>query len=125
MRAGKKLSALSIIGGDNKMTRGTTPTYIIKMDDSVDCSTITKVYVSFYQQQANYNDHLLTKSDGVINPANHTVSVTLSQEDTLGFNEGTIQIQVRGAFSNDVVFASSIVTDTVYNVLYEEVITNE
>lgn len=106
------------------MTRGTTPTYVIKMDGSVDSSAITKVYVSFYQQQQNYSDHLLTK-DGIVDTTNNTVSVLLTQEETLEFNEGTVQIQVRGIFSNNVVFASSIVNDAVYNVLCEDVITNE
>lgn len=106
------------------MTRGTTPTYVIKLEDTVDCSSMTQVYISFYQQQQNYADHLLTKT-GSINAENHTVSVMLSQEETLEFNEGSVQIQIRGIFSNNVVFASNIVNDTVYNVLYQEVITNE
>jgi hypothetical protein len=51
-----------------------------------------------------------------------SVSFYLTQSDTLSFEEGSIEIQIRVALPNDMAMGTDIAADTVGRVLYEEVI---
>ena len=97
------------------MTRGTTPTYRISFKEAIDFEEVDTFQVTIQQ-----NRHQLTKTDGVIE--DDKLLIYLTQEETLGFMDGTAELQVRGKFKGDIAFASNIVEVPVKRVLNQEVI---
>ena len=78
------------------MTRGTTPTYTFKM--SMAQESVKDIWVTFLQEMKIEEDRILTKtmSDGSVTYDGSTVSITLTQEETLMFKEGVpIEIQAK------------------------------
>ena len=81
------------------MVRGTTPTFILTLDD-VDL-TGTNVYVTFKQDKGDCpKGLLLTKTGDDLTIEENVVSVYLSQEETLRFARGKLYIQVNWTFDN-------------------------
>ena len=75
------------------MIRGTTPTFKLKIDPSVDLTEAENVYVSFSQQNVT-----LVKTGEDISVTAHEVDVYLSQEETLKFNVGNLGIQLNWTY---------------------------
>lgn len=65
-----------------QIIRGTTPTIEITVKNELDFSTIQQVWVYISQQKKTKVDKLI--SDVIFDTENSKISVTLSQEDTLG-----------------------------------------
>ena len=101
------------------MTRGTTPTITLTVNE-VDLTDLKSVYVTFCQ-----SGKMLTKRKGDegVEITEHTVSVLLSQEETLKFCPGTAEVQLRGLTNGDNAFATNVGRVTVKEVLLKEVIT--
>lgn len=100
------------------MTRGTTPTVTITVD-GIDLTTLQKVCVTFRQ-----NGKLLNKyncEDGV-EITESTVAITLTQEETLAFKSGSVEVQLRGVTENGAAIATEIAKTCVKGVLYDEVL---
>jgi hypothetical protein len=76
-----------------KTMQGLTPTISIIVPDTVDL-TEANVYVSFKQ-----GSKLLKLTDG-FDVSAHQVDVYLTQEDTLQFSAGTVEIQVNWVYSS-------------------------
>ena len=79
------------------MYKGTTPTYTLTLPEEVDLTDATSVRVTF----ANRRGVILTEKTGtdlVID--RNVIQVFLSQEETLGFPEGTVSIQVNWLYSD-------------------------
>lgn len=74
---------------------GTTPEFIIELPEEISVASITVAYISFEQWGAK----LVEKSieDIGIDTVNNTVSVTLTQADTLKFAKGELKYQLRFA----------------------------
>lgn len=85
------------------MTRGTTPSYIISfkeeiMFDSVEIWSVTLKQIPYE----------LNIDNPEVDPVEKTLTVTLTQEQTLGFRKGMAELQVRGVFADGTAFASDI-----------------
>jgi hypothetical protein len=99
------------------MRQGTTPTIQITIND-IDLNEMQNIYVVFEQ-----NGYILKKESSDLDIEGNTISVLLSQEETLNFKEGTCNIQLRMITKGGVAIASPIKTTKVYRVLNKEVIT--
>ena len=87
------------------MIRGTTPTIILNLSTSVDLEQVKEMWVTL---KSALKEKTYEKSELTIEPSSHTVSVTLSQEDTLEFSAGEIRIQVRFLLENGRAYATNI-----------------
>lgn len=99
------------------MRQGTTPTIQITIND-IDLNEMQNIYVVFEQ-----NGYILKKESSDLDIEGNTISVSLSQEETLNFKEGTCNIQLRMITKGGVAIASPIKTTKVYRVLNKEAIT--
>lgn len=99
------------------MRQGTTLTIQITIND-IDLNEMQNIYVVFEQ-----NGYILKKESSDLDIEGNTISVSLSQEETLNFKEGTCNIQLRMITKGGVAIASPIKTTKVYRVLNKEVIT--
>lgn len=76
------------------MIRGTTPTFILTIDDdNVDLTEASNVYVTFKQ---NLREVTKTGSDLVISA--QQVEVYMSQEETLSFGTGMVSVQMNWTY---------------------------
>lgn len=102
------------------MIRGTTPTYILKIDDDVDFGTFETIEATIRQKGTiirKTGDNLDVNSD------QKTVAVTLSQDETLRFDDqkpAMIQIRIKDKTGN--VFSHTPIEISVDKCLSEEVI---
>lgn len=98
------------------MIRGTTPTIVLKFpeDAQPDFTNIEALQLTL-----NSSDHkLVVNEDRVtIDAENNTIKLLLTQQDTLAFNAGTIEIQIRIKFNNSGVWASGIKKTTMNRIL--------
>lgn len=97
------------------MVRGTTPTFILTLQDAD--LTNTNVYVTFKQDEL-----LLTKSGSDLSIEQNVVSVYLSQEETLKFQRGNLYIQVNWTFDNGKRACSEVALVKVDNNLFNGVL---
>lgn len=100
------------------MRRGTTPTLTLTVND-MDLTAIRSLYVTITQFS---NIITKTSDDDSLKVEEHTVSVWLSQEETLSFKTGYAEIQIRGVAENGEAFATDIAKIPVKTVLLEGVI---
>ena len=101
------------------MTIGITPTITLNLD-SINLTELKSIYITFRQ-----SDCLITKNnedEGVI-VSEHTVTVTLSQEETLKLTPGIVEMQLKGLAKDGTVFATNIRRIDVNEALLKEVIT--
>lgn len=99
------------------MTRGTTPSYIISFKEEIQFDSVDTWSVTL--KQIPYEVNI---DDPEIDLVEKTLTVTLTQEQTLGFRKGTAELQVRGVFADGTAFASNIGCVPVYPVLDERVL---
>ena len=100
------------------MIRGTSPTIVLKLI-GMDLDRIETAYVTFKQGRRGITK-ITTGDDVTI--TEEGLEVFLSQEDTLEFKPGEVQIQVRGMTTDNVAFATDIVTREMNDILQEGVI---
>lgn len=99
------------------MIRGTTPTHTFTLP--FDTGEITALRVSYAQRGLV----LLTKSEADCTLSGATVTLTLTQEETLRFAAGErVQIQLRVRCEDGSVLASRVLAASVEDCLLEEVI---
>lgn len=103
--------------------RGTTPTHTFT--SSTDLSEATALYVTYQQggktvvEKSLEDIAVTTDSD----TGSCTMTVELSQEETLAFDEKKqVEIQVRAAFANGTALASNIINSSPARLLKEGVI---
>ena len=70
------------------IARGVTPTFVLTFTDG-DLTQADSVYVTFM-----YNGKTLTKTGEALEVSARQISVFLSQEETLSFPVGNVEIQV-------------------------------
>lgn len=100
------------------MRRGTTPTLKIKIK-GIDISRLTSMYITIKQgdrEITKENEDISIEEDGIL-------SVRLSQEDTLTFTKGHVDIQLRAMTDNGVAIASGIQMAFMEQILKEGEIT--
>lgn len=101
------------------MRRGTTPTLTITVT-GMDVTDLKTIKVTF--KQGNIE---LTKAtnDVTIDAENNAILVPLTQEDTLKFDSGAVNVQIRGLLADDVTaIASGIKSFSMDKILLDGVI---
>ena len=98
------------------MRRGTTPTNTFTVD--VDLRQATALYVTYKQNSRVILEKTL--ADATITET--SVAVTLTQEDTLAFAQGSVHIQIRAKYSDGAAIASNIIVAPVDQILKDGVI---
>lgn len=104
------------------MIRGTTPTYTFVFGN-IPKEIISDIEVTFFQQSSDKPPikKLYSKEEIAFVPnKDNEVECRLSQEDTLYFNTGLVQIQMRVLTSNGDVCASDIARVRVEKTLSEK-----
>ena len=99
------------------MTKGTTPTYILSFKETIDFSTVVYWTVTMKQGTVIHNI-----DDPIVDAAESTLTIVLTQQQTLQFTTGEASLQVKGKFSDGTVFASDIQRVHVNPILDERVI---
>lgn len=99
------------------MTRGTTPTIFVPIV-GLDVSKLDTIYLTFKQ-----NKKILTKREGDVEKdvENQRLIVKFTQEETLQFNDGHVDVQLRGSADGQKI-ASNITRTTMKAILLEGVI---
>lgn len=103
------------------MTRGTTPTYTLTLDDdSIDLAQAQSVYATFRQGRRK-----VRKSGDDIVVSGHTATVSLTQAESLDFlaGEEPARVQLNWVYANGARGASEIVPLPVLDNLEPEVLT--
>ena len=98
------------------MVRGTTPENIFKLPFILD--DVKSLYVTYSQGNTVVLDKAI---DDVIIDGN-TITVKLTQEDTLKFSNAQVNIQIRFKTNQGKAMASNIISTYVNNVLKDGVI---
>ena len=103
------------------MYRGTTPTITLQFNSDLDLSTMEQIWVTFEGKNAEVT-HDITTLD--LDVENSRISVTLSQEDTLKFQnlKGKVEVQARFLDNEGVAMASDIAEIDLNRILKEGVI---
>ena len=99
--------------GDKDMRRGTTPTHVFTPD--IDVSEATVMYITYQQN----NETVLEKTiEDVTFNEDGTFSVTLTQAETLAFEEmARVEIQIRVKFPDGSAVGSEIVRSNADRIL--------
>ena len=108
------------------MYRGTTPNIVIKVNSDLDLSTMEQIWVTFKNKSAEKTyDIDVIEVDAV----NNTLSLTMSQEDTLAFQtcgsmQGKVEVQLRLLDDEGMAYASNINEVNLLRILKEGVISS-
>lgn len=103
------------------MFRGTTPTNTFT--SGIDLSEAAVVYLTYTQRgtvriEKTKEDITFTSDPGDEHtPPSYTMTVVLTQEETLGLDETGVEIQVRARFADGTAVASHIVKTTAERIL--------
>lgn len=99
------------------MVQATTPTFILTLPDTVDLSQVANIYFSLRQKNV-----LIEKAGDDLTVDGQTVSVYLSQAETLQLVSGAAQIQLNWTYANGSRACSNIVSVQVTENLLKEVV---
>ena len=84
---------------------GTTPTFVLTFPETVDLLDATDIFVTFSRVST-----VVTKHTPEIQNDSHSITVALSQEETLRLGFGVVEIQANWLFGDGLRAASDIVT---------------
>lgn len=98
------------------MIRGTTPTHTFRV--SVDLREADVVWLTYSQREKV----VVEKSKADMEITENTVTVKLTQEDTLKFKEDCVYAQIRARFSDGTAIACPVRRTTAQKVLKEGII---
>ena len=108
----------------SSIIRGTTPilTFHVK-NETLDLSDIADIWITF-KNKAGVKTKEITfdLEDVVIDAVERTITLNLTQEDTLDFTDNNMVVQLRVKFNNDMAYASSIMGIDIRHILKEGVI---
>lgn len=99
------------------MVQATTPTFILTLPDTVDLSQAANIYFSL-----RHKNVIIEKSNDDLTVDGQTVSVYLSQAETLQLVSGAAQIQLNWTYANGSRACSNIVSVQVTENLLKEVV---
>lgn len=98
------------------MRRGTTPTNTFDVD--VDLRQASVIYITY----SHLGKTVVEKEISDITIEENTLTVQLTQDETLAFPKGEIEIQIRARFPEGLAIASNIIKTTASRILKEGVI---
>lgn len=101
------------------MYRGTTPTLCFTVMTQLDLSKVKTVWVTF---QNFVHERTYTGEEVRVEAATKKMYVDMSQEETLAFSAGKVDIQIRMLMEDGKAYATDVVTTTVEEVLRDGVI---
>lgn len=101
------------------MYRGTTPVIVFRVISALNLSNMKQIWVTM---QNAVNEITFNKNDLTVNAEENTITLELSQEDTLSFCSGVVKTQIRFLDENDRAYASNIRNLEMGNILKEGVI---
>lgn len=101
------------------MFRGTTPTLLLKLNTTVALDDLAEVWVTFKDKS---NEITKTLEDVTVDDSTKTITVHLSQEDTLQLHDCSCKVQVRFKTQQGIAYATSIYDLDVGKILKEGVI---
>lgn len=102
----------------NNLIRGTTPNVSFKNTSDLDLSTLKEIWFTFAQKSTGVSiTYSLSKNEVAVDPEANTISVSMSQKDTLAFNPDTVEIQIRCLDSNEQAYASDVFTEKLARVI--------
>lgn len=101
------------------MYRGTTPTLIYNVNSNLDLNGMLQIWVTL--KNLMY-EKTFGKDNIIVDNENKTITVELSQEDTLLFNGKEVNTQIRFLDSTGKAYASNIEKIELNNILKEGVI---
>lgn len=100
------------------MIRGTTPTHTFEVPQ-IDTSHIRELRITYVQ----FNNTVLEKDESEVTMSEHLIELTLTQEETLRFNDKlSVSIQLKVLMDDGSVLASRIMQMSVEKILCEEVL---
>lgn len=103
------------------MIRGTTPILTFKVNTELDLNDVVKAEITFKSVNGT-KERTWDLNRLILDPVENKIQLQLNQEETLYFNVGIIDIQLRIKLNNDMVYASKIVTSTLDKILKEGVV---
>ena len=89
------------------MYRGTTPTITFKINTELDLNDLAECWVTF-KSKVGMREKTFSLSDLIVDPVEKTITVAMSQDETLYFTSGSILIQIRLRTTDDLAYASDI-----------------
>lgn len=101
------------------MYRGTTPTIVLELDTEVSLANLAEMWVTFKTSTVEVTKLL---EDVIIDDALKTVTVMLSQEETLKLYNGRGSVQIRFRDENDLAYVTEIADLNIGKILKEGVI---
>lgn len=102
------------------MRKSTTPKIVLRIkDSSIDLNEVDICHVTL---KAESNGHSLLIESPDIDTEARTVSFSLTQEETMGFNLGSIKIQIKMKLNDGTVIASKIVKTCMDEILEDTVL---
>ena len=102
--------------GVDAMRRGTTPTHVFSVD--ADLTSADAIYITYRQNQKN----ILEKTIEDITVTEKKIETQLTQQETLMFQKGEVEIQIRVKMPDGSAYASQIMKVPVEMILKEGVI---
>lgn len=101
------------------MYRGTTPVITFKLNTDIDLTQISELYITFKSMTTEVS---ITKNECEIDDINKTISIRLSQEQTLKFEAGVANVQIRLKVGTSRAYATSIKQIDIGRILRDGVI---
>ena len=89
------------------MYRGTTPTFTFKVNTDIDLTEIAECWITFKSRLGN-REKTFDSSDITVDPVEKTLTVVMTQDETLYFSSGTVDVQIRIRTNDDLAYASDI-----------------
>lgn len=101
------------------MYRGTTPTIVLELDTDLSLANLAAMWVTFKTSTVSVTK---TLEEVIIDDTLKTVTVVLSQEETLKLYNGDCSVQIRFKTNTDLAYATTIADVNIGRILKEGVI---
>ena len=104
--------------------RGTTPTLTFNVkNEQMDLTNVAEVWITFKTKAGvKPKEKTYDINDVTIDAVEKTITLSLSQEDTLYFADEKMLVQVRLRMSDDMAYASAIIETSIGQILKDGVI---
>ena len=103
------------------MYRGTTPNLQIKIRSQLDLNNVKQCWATI-KSSINSKEITYDLNSMALDPEEAILSIRMSQEDTLKFGNGELNIQVRLLMDDDLAYASNIKNISMNQILKDGVI---
>ena len=98
------------------MYRGTTPSITFKIKTDIVLNDLAECWITF-KSKLGSKEKTFTLQDIIVDAENKTLTISMSQDETLYFNTGTLDIQIRLRMNDDLAYASDIQEITMKKIL--------